>query len=122
MRRSKVGLLFFIKRGEVCPESTRWGAARVACARQINTAPSVTAGTSARDFLNMSTALNTLRVRPRWYNAITTNCTTSIRTQPPTTLVGMQFVAHVIPINFLSFRSPFFACCADFAKNRVVLV
>jgi len=27
------------------------------------------------------TALNTLREKPRWYNAITTNCTTSIRSQ-----------------------------------------
>src|SRR5262249_11375726 len=31
-----------------------------------------------RDYL---TTLNTLHTRPRWYNAVTTNCTTSIRTQ-----------------------------------------
>jgi len=28
-------------------------------------------------------SLNALRTQPRWYNAITTNCTTSIRTQHP---------------------------------------
>ncbi len=28
-------------------------------------------------------SLNALRNKPRWYNAITTNCTTSIRTQHP---------------------------------------
>jgi hypothetical protein len=28
--------------------------------------------------------LNALHVRPRWYNAVTTNCTTSIRAQHPT--------------------------------------
>jgi hypothetical protein len=27
--------------------------------------------------------LNALRAQPRWYNAITTNCTTSIRSQHP---------------------------------------
>ena len=35
-------------------------------------------------FLEYVNALNGLRIRPRWYNAITTNCTTSIRTQRPT--------------------------------------
>ena len=34
-------------------------------------------------FLEYIHSLNTLRDRPRWYNAITTNCTTSIRTQHP---------------------------------------
>jgi hypothetical protein len=28
-------------------------------------------------------SLNTLHTQPRWYNAITTNCTTSIRDQRP---------------------------------------
>jgi hypothetical protein len=32
-------------------------------------------------FMEYVTALNTLREKPRWYNAITTNCTTSIRSQ-----------------------------------------
>lgn len=32
-------------------------------------------------FMEYITALNELHVRPRWYNAITTNCTTTIRTQ-----------------------------------------
>jgi hypothetical protein len=32
-------------------------------------------------FLDYLTALNELRDHPRWYNAVTTNCTTSIRTQ-----------------------------------------
>lgn len=32
-------------------------------------------------FMDYITALNELRERPRWYNAATTNCTTSIRTQ-----------------------------------------
>ena len=35
-------------------------------------------------FLEYVNALNGLRTHPRWYNAITTNCTTSIRTQRPT--------------------------------------
>jgi len=35
-------------------------------------------------FLDYLQALNTLRERPRWYNALTTNCTTSIRTQHAT--------------------------------------
>jgi hypothetical protein len=34
-------------------------------------------------FLEYIHSLNALRNRPRWYNAITTNCTTSIRTQHP---------------------------------------
>ena len=34
-------------------------------------------------FLEYVNALNILRDKPRWYNAITTNCTTSIRTQHP---------------------------------------
>lgn len=32
-------------------------------------------------FMEYITALNALHARPRWYNAATTNCTTSIRTQ-----------------------------------------
>lgn len=34
-------------------------------------------------FLEYIHSLNTLRDKPRWYNAVTTNCTTSIRTQHP---------------------------------------
>ena len=34
-------------------------------------------------FLEYVHSINKLRERPRWYNAITTNCTTSIRTQHP---------------------------------------
>jgi hypothetical protein len=34
-------------------------------------------------FLEYIQSLNSLRNTPRWYNAITTNCTTSIRTQHP---------------------------------------
>jgi hypothetical protein len=34
-------------------------------------------------FLEYSHSLNVLRDKPRWYNAVTTNCTTSIRTQRP---------------------------------------
>ncbi len=34
-------------------------------------------------FLEYIRSLNALRNKPRWYNAITTNCTTSIRTQHP---------------------------------------
>ncbi len=34
-------------------------------------------------FLEYIHSLNALRSKPRWYNAITTNCTTSIRTQHP---------------------------------------
>ena len=34
-------------------------------------------------FLEYIHSLNALRNQPRWYNAITTNCTTSIRTQHP---------------------------------------
>jgi len=40
--------------------------------------------TQARErFLEYIHSLNALRNKPRWYNAITTNCTTSIRTQHP---------------------------------------
>ena len=35
-------------------------------------------------FMDYLTALNQLRDQPRWYNAATTNCTTSIRTQRDT--------------------------------------
>jgi hypothetical protein len=35
-------------------------------------------------FLEYVAAINSLRNNPRWYNAITTNCTTNIRTQRPT--------------------------------------
>ena len=35
-------------------------------------------------FLEYIAAINSLRDHPRWYNAITTNCTTNIRTQRPT--------------------------------------
>ncbi len=34
-------------------------------------------------FLEYARTLNAIRERPRWYNAITTNCTTSIRDQHP---------------------------------------
>jgi hypothetical protein len=34
-------------------------------------------------FLEYIHSLNAIREKPRWYNAITTNCTTSIRTQHP---------------------------------------
>ena len=34
-------------------------------------------------FLEYIHSLNVLREKPRWYNAVTTNCTTSIRTQHP---------------------------------------
>jgi hypothetical protein len=34
-------------------------------------------------FLEYLTSINQLKDRPRWYNAITTNCTTAIRTQHP---------------------------------------
>jgi hypothetical protein len=36
-----------------------------------------------KHFLEYLSTLNALRLHPRWYNAITTNCTTSIRTQRP---------------------------------------
>ena len=40
--------------------------------------------TRARErFLEYISTLNTLRDTPRWYNALTTNCTTSIRAQHP---------------------------------------
>ena len=34
-------------------------------------------------FLEYVRSLNALRTKPRWYNAITTNCTTAIRDQHP---------------------------------------
>jgi len=34
-------------------------------------------------FLEYVRSLNALRTQPRWYNAVTTNCTTSIRSQHP---------------------------------------
>jgi len=34
-------------------------------------------------FLEYVNTVNNLHIHPRWYNAITTNCTTSIRTQRP---------------------------------------
>jgi hypothetical protein len=37
-----------------------------------------------RRFLQYVTTANALHDRPRWYNAVTTNCTTSIRAQNPT--------------------------------------
>lgn len=36
-----------------------------------------------RRFLEYLTSINQLKDQPRWYNAITTNCTTAIRTQHP---------------------------------------
>jgi Domain of unknown function (DUF4105) len=35
-------------------------------------------------FLEYLNTLNSLHAKPRWYNAVTTNCTTSIRSQHPT--------------------------------------
>ena len=35
-------------------------------------------------FLEYVNALNALHTRPRWYNAVTTNCTTDLRVQRPT--------------------------------------
>ena len=35
-------------------------------------------------FMEYVSTINSLRERPRWYNALTTNCTTAIRTQHPT--------------------------------------
>ena len=40
-----------------------------------------TPGQARTRFIEYLAALNTLRDHPRWYNAATTNCTTSIRTQ-----------------------------------------
>lgn len=34
-------------------------------------------------FLEYAHSLNAMREKPRWYNAVTTNCTTTIRTQHP---------------------------------------
>ena len=45
----------------------------------------MTSPAQARErFLEYVNALNGLRTRARWYNAITTNCTTSVRAQRPT--------------------------------------
>jgi hypothetical protein len=43
----------------------------------------VSAAQARERFLEYIQSLNSLRNTPRWYNAITTNCTTSIRTQHP---------------------------------------
>jgi Domain of unknown function (DUF4105) len=48
-------------------------------------------------FLEYIHSLNALRNKPRWYNAITTNCTTSIRTQHPpqgACAVGLAYPAQ----------------------------
>ena len=45
----------------------------------------LTSQAQARErFLEYVHALNALRTHPRWYNAVTTNCTTSVRAQRPT--------------------------------------
>ena len=41
----------------------------------------VTREEARRRFLEYLTTLNKMHARPRWYNALTTNCTTSIRSQ-----------------------------------------
>jgi hypothetical protein len=43
----------------------------------------ISAGRARERFLEYIHSLNQLRDKPRWYNAVTTNCTTSIRTQHP---------------------------------------
>lgn len=43
----------------------------------------VTAERARERFLEYVATLNSLRERPRWYNALTTNCTTAIRSQHP---------------------------------------
>jgi hypothetical protein len=43
----------------------------------------VSPGRARERFLEYIHSLNALRTKPRWYNAITTNCTTSIRAQHP---------------------------------------
>src|SRR5205814_4829550 len=43
----------------------------------------VPAGRARERFLEYVRSLNALRSQPRWYNAVTTNCTTSIRSQHP---------------------------------------
>ena len=40
-------------------------------------------GEARERFLEYVNTLNTLHTQPRWYNAITTNCTTAIRAQHP---------------------------------------
>jgi hypothetical protein len=44
----------------------------------------ISPGQARERFLEYVHSLNALRNKPRWYNAVTTNCTTSIRTQHPT--------------------------------------
>ncbi|MFL6584161.1 MAG: DUF4105 domain-containing protein [Chthoniobacterales bacterium] len=70
-----------------------------------------------RRFIEYLNTLNALRAHPRWYNALTTNCTTTIRTQRPANermpwdwrllLNGksdqMLFERHVIATGGLSF-------------------
>jgi hypothetical protein len=41
----------------------------------------ITPENTRKRFMDYITALNKLHAEPRWYNAVTTNCTTSIRTQ-----------------------------------------
>ncbi len=43
----------------------------------------ISPGQARQRFLEYIRSLNAMREKPRWYNAITTNCTTSIRTQRP---------------------------------------
>jgi hypothetical protein len=43
----------------------------------------ISAAHARERFIEYIHSLNALRNKPRWYNAITTNCTTSIRTQHP---------------------------------------
>jgi hypothetical protein len=45
----------------------------------------VTPAAARQRFLEYVVAMNELNKKPRWYNAATTNCTTSIRTQHATT-------------------------------------
>jgi len=45
----------------------------------------LTAEQARERFLEYLRAMNALRDQPRWYNVITSNCTTSIRTQHPVT-------------------------------------
>jgi hypothetical protein len=44
---------------------------------------SLTADQARERFTEYLLSINQIRVKPRWYNAITTNCTTSIRHQHP---------------------------------------
>lgn len=43
----------------------------------------VTPARAQARFMEYITTLNSLREKPRWYNALTTNCTTAIRSQHP---------------------------------------